>query len=186
MSRFIRFLLVSLWIALAGTGGYLLRDALYEEPGQGTPQVFTQAAALIQGQPRPAFVLPDLQGAPRDVKVWDGKVLVLNFWATWCPPCRDEIPGFIELQTNYGDRGLQIVGVAIDELRATTEYAMTMGINYPLLVGDSDAIEVAKSYGNHIGALPYTVVIDRSGRIAFVKHGELSKEEAEKAIRALL
>jgi peroxiredoxin len=183
----IRFLLVLVNVSLAVIGGFALRSALDKDSEQSPPSTaFVEAAALMQGLPRPSFALPDLNGVQHDVKEWDGKVLVLNFWATWCPPCREEIPGFIDLQTSYGEKGLQFVGVAIDGPKAAAKFVKDMGVNYPTLIGDSEAIKVAKSYGNQVGALPYTVVIDRQGRIAFVKLGEISRQDAEKAILALL
>ena len=135
---------------------------------------------------RPDFALRDLSGELRRASEWDGEVLVVNFWATWCPPCRKEIPVFIELQERLGPAGLQFVGIAIDEREAVREYADTMGVNYPVLAGEVDAIEVSRAYGNAFGALPYTAVVDREGRIVFVKRGELSRAEVEAVIAPLL
>jgi peroxiredoxin len=136
---------------------------------------------------RPAFSLPDLGGTVRRISQWDGKVVLLNFWATWCPPCRKEIPGFIELQERYGPRGFQVVGVAIDDADKVQDFADTMGINYPNLIGDLEAIDIAKSYGDRLGSLPYSVVIDRSGRIVHSHwQGEFEREAVEQIIQPLL
>ncbi len=135
---------------------------------------------------RPEFTLRDLDGQLRSVNEWDGKVLVVNFWATWCPPCRREIPAFIDLQETYGERGLQFVGVAIDDPEKVRDYGATYGINYPSLVGENDAIEVATRYGNRVGALPFTTIINREGWIVYRQQGELSKAMAEKTILPLL
>lgn len=132
------------------------------------------------------FDLPDLDGNKHAFAQWDGKVRVLNFWATWCPPCRKETPMFVEMQELYGERGLQFVGVAIDELQKVKDFVDTYGVNYPMLIGAEDAIAVAKTYGNRFGALPYTVIINRQGTVVHAQAGELSRESAEKIIPALL
>lgn len=179
------------WLGLvalsAAMAGFFLNRAITTQPdGAQVERTSAMGGGLSIGRPRPAFTLTDLDNKPRDVSEWDSRVLVINFWATWCPPCRREIPAFIELQKQYGQQGLQFVGIALDEVQAVREYAASVGINYPLLVGDQDAIDVARAYGNLFGALPYTAIIDRAGRIAFTRQGELSRAEAEKAIRAFL
>ncbi|HYY16480.1 MAG TPA: TlpA disulfide reductase family protein, partial [Gammaproteobacteria bacterium] len=121
---------------------------------------------------------------PRRATEWDGKVVIINFWATWCPPCRKEIPMLIGLQEHYGRIGVQLIGIALDEPSSVQAYSKAMGINYPVLIGDSGTI--INSYGNNLGALPYTVIIGRDSKIALVKLGELSREETEKVIHTLL
>ncbi|MGH8581083.1 MAG: TlpA family protein disulfide reductase [Gammaproteobacteria bacterium] len=143
-------------------------------------------AAATSGTQRPEFTLNDLQNKPRRVGEWDGKVLVVNFWATWCPPCRKEIPQFIALQQEFGDRGLQFLGIAIDDPRTVREFVPSLRFNYPILVGEQDAIDVAKAYGNLIGALPYTVVVDRKGAIVLTHQGEVSGHQLEQVIVRLI
>jgi thiol-disulfide isomerase/thioredoxin len=143
------------------------------------------AEALI-GKLRPAFELIDTDDKMRSVDEWNGKVLVVNFWATWCPPCRKEMPAFIELQEKYGKDGLQFVGIAIDEKDKVVDFSDTYGVNYPMLLGTLDAIELGKQFGNRFGALPYTVIIARDGKIAFTIRGELEKHTAEAEIKKLL
>jgi len=134
----------------------------------------------------PDFTLPDLNGVKHNIHEWDGHVIVLNFWATWCPPCRKETPMFVEMQEELGAKGLQFVGVAIDDKNKVKDFMDTYGVTYPMLIGVDDAIEVAKAYGNRFGALPYTVIIDRKGRITYIQRGELERAAAEKAITKLL
>ena len=169
-----------------GVGGYLLYDLTRDPAPLNTAADAPVAAGRLVGQPRPGFELADLEGERRVLDEWNGKVVVLNFWATWCPPCRREIPAFIELQEEYGAAGLQIVGVAIDQQELVQPYVDSMGVNYPVLVGELEAMEVGRAYGNHYGQLPYTVVIDRQGAIRAVHRGELEREQAARLIEPLL
>ena len=132
------------------------------------------------------FTLPDIQGVTHNIHEWQGHVIVLNFWATWCPPCLKETPLFVELQEKYGDKGLQFVGIAIDDLEKVVDFTDTHGVNYPTLVGAENAVSIAKQYGNRFGSLPYTVIIDRKGKISFIQTGEFKREIAEKTITTLL
>jgi peroxiredoxin len=143
-------------------------------------------SGLAVGTPRPDFVLPDLAGRFRQVSEWDGQVLVLNFWATWCPPCRREMPDFMAVQREYGARGLQVVGVALDDPERVAEFVRDLGVEYPTLVGQAGAIDVTLRYGNGAGVLPYTAVVDRSGRVAYARPGELSRERLEALVQPLL
>ena len=144
------------------------------------------AKAAEVGSRRPDFSLPDMEGNMHHIDKWNGKVLVINFWATWCPPCRKETPAFVELQNEYGEQGLQFIGVAIDEPDPVEAFADTYGVNYPMLLGNLDAIQISKAYGNRFGTLPYTVIVDRGGKITYIQRGELLKSTAEKHIKALL
>lgn len=134
---------------------------------------------------RPEFSLPDLNGNLHNIAEWDGKILLINFWATWCPPCRKEIPGFNVLQKKYSN-DVQFIGIAIDDDIAVKQFMKIIPINYPVLIGADKAIEIAKSYGNISGALPYTVIIDRSGFIVSISEGGISEADTEAAIKRLL
>lgn len=138
-------------------------------------------------EPRPDFTLPDLTGTSRAVKEWDGKVLAVNFWATWCGPCKEEIPLFNTLQKKYGPRGMQFVGVAMDDKVSVQTYIKTHAIHYPVLVNGEDvAAELATRYGDDQGVVPYTAFVDRQGRIAFVQFGAMSEDLARQVIESLL
>lgn len=132
------------------------------------------------------FTLPDLDGESRKLSEWKGQVIMVNFWAPWCPPCREEVPAFIELQEKYADQGFTIIGVTLDTQKNAQTFADTMGINYPVLIAEEKGIDIARQYGNKVGALPYTALIDREGNVVFTHRNELSLELAEKSIKALL
>ena len=159
-------------ITIAGSSGFALQRHLNQ------PQIQTQPNPAI-GFQRPEFAAMDLNGEMRNIKEWDGKLIVLNFWATWCPPCLKEIPEFIELQEAYGDQGFQIIGIAVDDEEPVREYVEKIGMNYPSLVVQDEGVMLAKRYGNGIGALPYTVIINRDGEISHTIRGELSKIRAK-------
>ena len=170
---------VGLW------GGTQLVKIIIQKPEETTTLTSAVDNTMIN-QKTPDFSLPDLNGVNHNIHEWDGDVIVLNFWATWCPPCRKETPMFVEMQEQFGAKGLQFVGVAIDDSNKVKDFLDTYGVNYPMLIGVDDAIEVAKAFGNRFGSLPYTVIIDRKGNIAHVQRGELERDVAEKTIKALL
>ena len=130
--------------------------------------------------------LADLKGAPQSMRQWRGQVLVVNFWATWCAPCREEIPGFVRLQERYGARGVRFVGIAFDQPEKVTEFAREFGINYPLLTGGLDTMELLREAGNRAGVLPYTLVIDRTGNLVNQQPGGLKEAKLEGIIRPLM
>jgi len=140
----------------------------------------------IVGSKRPDFSMKDVDGKTHDINEYNGKVLIVNFWATWCPPCRREIPALIELQEKYQSKGFTIVGVALDSRQAAVDYVDPMSINYPILVGESEGIAISQAYGNQLSVLPYTVVIDRKGIIRHAFAREITLAEAEKLIKPYL
>lgn len=141
-------------------------------------------AALPKFGPAPSWKLSDVDGKPVKLEDFKGKVVVLDFWATWCPPCRAEIPGYTELQEKYGKEGLMIVGVSVDEggPQVVKPFMAKMKINYPIVMGD-DA--VATAYGA-AEAIPTTILIDRDGQIRHKKVGSEETSEYEKKILAVL
>jgi thiol-disulfide isomerase/thioredoxin len=128
----------------------------------------------------------DVKGGTQSLEQWRGQVLVVNYWATWCAPCREEIPGFVRLQERYGSRGLQFVGIAIDQADKVAEFASEFRINYPLLLGGLETIELLRQAGNRAGVLPYTLVIDRKGNLVSHEQGGLKEARLERIILPLL
>jgi peroxiredoxin len=144
------------------------------------------AVVDVRGLYRPDFSLADLSGNIRTLSEWDGKVIAVNFWASWCAPCLQEIPELVDLQHRYGDKGLQILGIALQKPEELGEFVAEYKMNYPVLAGEAAVIEIAENFGNSFGALPYTAIIDRSGRIIFVKAGPVTGKEVEDLIMPLL
>lgn len=136
-------------------------------------------------QQRPDLRLPDMQGQMRSLSEWRGKVVVVNFWATWCPPCREEIPVFIELQKRHAGR-LQIVGVAVDDLAPVQAFYKATGMNYPVLMDVRGAFDISADFGNISGSLPYSVVMDVQGNIVARKLGALTLSELENILKPYL
>lgn len=186
---FARFAIMFVVGALAAGGGYLAAQALRANPDPAgiadirlISQAVTEPVAVTGNKRRPEFAFTDLDGNLRNVQEWDGRLLVVNFWATWCPPCREEIPLFVELQREYGARGLQLVGIAVDEVDAVRAFAQDIGINYPILLASFDGIDLSEAFGNRVGALPFTAVVDRAGRIVLHKSGEIEREDVSHLI----
>jgi thiol-disulfide isomerase/thioredoxin len=135
----------------------------------------------------PPLNLNDLNGDKRQLYDWHGKVIMLNFWATWCGPCQLEIPDFIQYQSEFADKGLQIIGVGLDEVRKLTNFVRTVGINYPILQADPERqYELLNQWGDPFGVLPFTVVIAPDGRLIFMQQGVLSPESFDKYVKPLL
>ncbi len=145
------------------------------------PSGATAATAAAKGNSAPDFVLTDLQGKTLKLSDLRGKAVVLNFWATWCPPCKAEIPWFIEMQKRYGAQGLQVVGVNMDDGDASDvkKFAAENSINYPILLGQE---KVAEQYGG-IDYLPTTFYIDRSGVVVARVFGQPERAEIEQNVK---
>lgn len=140
------------------------------------------AATSFKGHDAPDFVLTDLQGHSLKLSDLRGKAVVLNFWATWCPPCKEEIPWFVELQKRYAADGLQVVGVSMDDdsdQKAVAKFAAENSINYPVLLGKE---KVAEQYGG-IDYLPTTFYIDRNGVVMERVFGQPGRSEIEQNVK---
>jgi len=132
----------------------------------------------------PNFSYTDLEGRQRQAEEFTDKVVVLNFWATWCPPCRKETPAFVALQEAF-DGDVQFIGIAIDDEEPVREFADNYSVNYPLLLGDIDAVALSRSLGNRHEGLPFTVVASPGGQVVLRHTGELERAELESLLRDL-
>ena len=128
------------------------------------------------------LVLTDLKGQPQSLGQWRGKVLIVNYWATWCHPCREEMPGFSRLQDKYRDKGVQFAGISIDTAAKIVEFQEKTPVTYPLLIGDMDVMENSAKLGNTRQALPFTAVFDRQGRLFSTKLGRVAEAELERQL----
>ncbi len=146
----------------------------------------TETTSRRDGAALLAVVLPDLRGKDQALAQWRGKVMVVNFWATWCAPCREEMPQFVAAQAVRGTKSVQFVGIAVDQLTKVQEFAKNIGLNYPTLIGGFGAIELSKALGNSLSALPYTVVLDRQGEVAHRQLGPLLQPQLDHVLDALL
>lgn len=138
-------------------------------------------AAAILGS-----TLQSLDGAPQTLAGLRGRILVINYWATWCAPCREEIPLFVRLQQEYAAKNVQFVGIAVDQADKVRSFAKEFNINYPLLIAGLDAVELSRKAGNKAGVLPYTLILDRSGKIAAGLVGGISEARMRAQLTPLL
>jgi len=174
----------------AGLGGYSLyhqRDNgnAVSQSAASNPRDAVSTAGLI-GSRRADFTLNDLQGQQHSLSEWDDQVLLINFWATWCPPCRREIPTLSKLHRELSGSGFSVIGAAMDNLDKVRSYVRQHDIPYPNLAGQADVAAVSAQLGNTAGSLPYSVIIDRDGIIRYAHLGEISRDMALEQIRPLL
>jgi thiol-disulfide isomerase/thioredoxin len=128
---------------------------------------------------RPDIALKDLDGHVHSLAEWDGKALVINFWATWCAPCRREIPLLNRIEREHGPKGVEVVGIAVDFADDVRAFTKDFPISYPLLIGEEDGLEAARAFGVATMAFPFTAFTDSKGRIITVHLGELQPAQAE-------
>ena len=168
---------VARWAVLAGIAVAAMAAGLYFRLGvTGDPP----ATGLL------GMTLPDIEGREQRLDQWKGKLLVVNFWATWCEPCREEMPEFVKAQATWGGKGLQFVGIAIDQRDKVLQYSQDLKLNYPSLIGGYGALELSKTLGNRIMALPFTVIVDREGRIAYTQMGPLKPGKLDEFVGKML
>ncbi len=158
----------------------LLMSTLFAWNTSQKPPQAQQAIALAE------FSLPDLAGTIHSISEWQGKILIINFWATWCPPCLKEIPEFIQLQTEYAEQNVQFIGIAIDEPHLVDDYLSFIDINYPVLIAESDGGELSQKLGNSVNAIPFTAIVNKQKQIIFYRPGELSRQRLRELIEPLL
>ncbi len=135
----------------------------------------------------PEFNLPDLNATKHSLSEWKGKIVLLNFWATWCPPCQKEMPYLVNLQKKYKQQGLQVVSVGLDDKRKLANFARTMHLNFPVLVAHPrEDLKLLPIWGNRQGILPFTVVIAPDGHMKFMRIGEFDQEVFDVYVKPML
>lgn len=144
------------------------------------------ALPVVMTRPIHELVLNDLNARPRQLGQWRGKILVINYWATWCHPCREEMPGFSRLYEKFLGNGVQFVGISIDDASKITEFQKETPVSYPLLIGDMDVMTGSAELGNKHLALPFTAVFDREGKLAATRLGRWAEPDLERTLTKLI
>ncbi|MEM7253264.1 MAG: TlpA disulfide reductase family protein [Pseudomonadota bacterium] len=184
-------LLIAVVSILAAAGGYWasnygpFESAALSVDGD-TPTRETNAGGSVIDQPMPSIALPDLDGNVPAANQWQDQVLVVNFWATWCAPCLEEIPMFTALQTQFRDQAVTFIGIALDDVERVRVFAEEVGMNYPIFIGGTDAIALGKAFGNTLGALPFSAIVNRDGTIVETHFGVFERADLDAKLRALL
>jgi len=186
-------LIMTVVALLSASGGYFLARALTTSEGAEANSASSSAAIAAQipsgddllGKKRPDFTLQDLAGAPISASDFDGQVWLVNFWATWCKPCVDEMPMLSRLQRDLTGQGVQIVGIALDDEERARRFARDLSITYPILVGQADVVLTGRRYGNSTGLLPFSVLVDAAGMVRWTHLGVLNHEELLRQIQSL-
>ncbi|NIP18337.1 MAG: redoxin domain-containing protein [Xanthomonadales bacterium] len=171
---------------LGGAAGWMFTRLVLEDSAPAPQYTPPPDPQELLGQRRPDFTLGSTVGERVSASDFDGQVLLLNFWATWCVPCRAEMPMLSELHEDYSDSGLRIVGIALDDVQSARDFAQELGIAYTILVGTTDVMATGLAYGNRAGLLPYSVLIDRYGIVRWTHLGELDEAELKSWFEALL
>ena len=138
-----------------------------------------------ESRPLFAATFPDLSGKPRRLAEWQGRAILVNFWATWCAPCREEIPLLVAARQKYGPKGLEIVGIAVDNVVKVVEFSIKYSIPYPVLLAEAGGLDLMRQLGNGSGGLPYTVASDRRGALVHRKLGALKQGELDAILDSL-
>jgi peroxiredoxin len=180
MNRTATALLVVIVALAAGAAGVFTARR-----GDSTAQSAASAGQNAALDTLLALEFPDNSANKRPLSGWKGKVLVLNFWATWCPPCRKEMPALSALSTRYRDQGVQFFGISIDTETNVRNFQANTPVSYPLLIASPSAVQLTEALGNTAQALPFTVIVDKNGKISLVKLGTLSEDELDRKLAEL-
>lgn len=181
-----RTLLMLVSIALGALIGFEAYVYLAPRP-RSQPRLVSRS--LPRGDPpssAPAFALTDLQGKQRTLSGLRGQLVLVNFWAPWCLPCREEAPLLERTQKHYASQGLRILGPAVDDAAPVRAFVRKHGITYPVFANRQAAIRLSKAYGDDVGALPYTVLVGRHGHILHSQAGRLSAQTLRQWLRQAL
>ena len=169
-------------VAAAAAGAALAAGTALWWAGRPAPMV---SAPTISGAALYGATFHDAQGRGQPLGQFQGKTLVLNFWATWCAPCREEMPAFNRVAARWRDRGVAVVGISDESPEAIEAFGRKLGIGYPLWSGGETAGELSRRLGNHMAVLPFTALIDASGQVRAAKVGAYTERELDDAIAAI-
>ncbi len=178
MNRWLPFAGIGLLAALAGIS-LMLAGRQVSPPAIESGPVEASSAAILAAR------FSDGDGRPRFLAEFAGKVVVVNFWATWCTPCREEMPGFVRLQQRWLGRGVQFVGLAQDEPAKVAAFGRELAINYPLWIGGVEVMDLSRRLGNRLGVLPHTVLLDAQGRVVESKIGIFAEDALDSRLAAI-
>jgi thiol-disulfide isomerase/thioredoxin len=181
MARVTKPTLIAAVLSAAAVLGYLTYRLAIREPS--APAAASDASSPGLADELPDFTLQNLAGSPQSIETLAGQPLLINFWATWCVPCREEIPMLKTLQEQ--NPWLTVVGIAVDKREDVVKFADEMKFNYPILMGETDAMNAASSFGVDFVALPFTVFADAEGHLLGVHTGELHPEQVENLLAVL-
>jgi len=184
-----RNLIVSLVAVMALLTGFYLSARYFSEPvsaPMATPVTRSVANVDLLGSFRPDFRLGSNDGGVVTPADYSGKTILINFWATWCEPCRQEMPMLMDLQREFKPHGLQVVGIALDNLQSVSSFVDAYGISYPILVGSEDVFATSTAYGNAEGVLPYSVLIDKDGIVRWQYAGKIQHDKISELLSELL
>ena len=171
---------------LALMAGALFYAARMSSPvQQPAPTAATPEVAALETVSYPEFTLPDMSGTPRSFSEWQGKHRLINFWATWCAPCRREIPLLKAFQDAHEDDGFVVLGIAVDYAEEVSAYAETAEFNYPVLVGQEDAMHVAESSGIEFIGMPFTMIVAADGEYLSAYVGELHQNHLDSIVEVM-
>ncbi|MFA7268828.1 MAG: TlpA disulfide reductase family protein [Sterolibacterium sp.] len=183
MKPFARFALIAAVMLLAIAAGlfvaYMNQPMRADNPSTPSNDKTLATAQLL------ALTLPDARTTNQSLSQWRGKLLVVNFWATWCLPCREEMPGFSRLQDKFAAKGVQFVGIAFDNADKVQQFSAQIPVSYPLLIGTAELLPITAGLGNTAGGLPFTVVIDRDGSLLQSRLGVWKEAAFEATLAAL-
>ena len=157
-------------------GPFLLQSTNRDSAGEG---------AAAEGLALRSATLVDLVGQSRKLSEWQGRILMCNFWATWCAPCLEEIPLLIAAREKYASAGVEIVGIAIDNPYKVIDFTASFKISYPILIAEANGLDLMRKLGNSAGGLPYTVVADRQGNVVHRKLGVLKQQDLDRILGPL-
>jgi len=188
----------SLSFIIAGTAYSLSKQSKYNKPAsEQIPETTAEAAPKTTTLALPEktnnawemkpFELPDTRGVKHTLDEWKGKVIMLNFWASWCAPCQFEIPRFVGYQNKYSQQGLQIVGIGLGEVTKLSNVERSLEMNYPtLVIAQDEGAQLLEKWGNGQNIVPYTVVIAKDGTIVYIHRGGMEDEDFNEFVLPLL